>query len=89
MGGREIPNGLDAAFNELIANALGVGCGHGDDAHEHLVASAEILQFTQVNCRKVRHTNSEGRRRFTIYDVQGPIFKLGSLRSQGILLVYG
>ena len=44
MGGGKIPDGLDAAGNQLVGYLLGRFCRDGDDAHQHLVGAAILGQ---------------------------------------------
>ena len=45
MGRRKCPDGLDTAFDQLIANRLSMLFRHGDDAHQHFMLPAERLQL--------------------------------------------
>ena len=45
MGGRKVPNGLDTPGNQLVGHLLGRRRGDGDDAHEHLMELAIVLQL--------------------------------------------
>ena len=45
MDSSKSPDGLDAAFDQLITNFLSIRCRNGYDAHQNLIGPAEAFQL--------------------------------------------